>query len=154
MPTGAVPAQSAMFQGEGFKALSTPWIGFFNDLLKASGADARGSAGAAAYSLSVKGTLAIGSDLAPKTYVLKSVTPSVLRVDVKQAPVGANLVVVLSYYTAPGAATEVATFTVAPGKLSDTQTTKVGVPAGAWWEVDITGVGTTFPGSDLTVTVQ
>jgi hypothetical protein len=39
MPTGAVPAQSAMFQGEAFRALSLPWIGFFNDLLKASGAD-------------------------------------------------------------------------------------------------------------------
>jgi hypothetical protein len=50
--------------------------------------------------------------------------------------------------------TLVCTFTVGPAELTNTQTTTVAVPKGTFWEVDITGVGTTFPGSDLTVTIQ
>jgi hypothetical protein len=146
-----LPTNSPFFQAGSAQPLSAPWIGFFNDLLNASGAS---TPAAETYSLSVKGTLAIASDQAPKTYVVDDVTPSTLRVDVKLAPVGANLVVALSYYTVAGSPTLVATFTVGPGLLSNTQTTTVAVPAGAFWEVDITSVGTTFPGSDLTVTVQ
>jgi len=134
--------------------LSQPWIGALSKLLAAAETGAPSAAIGATYSLSVEGTLAIASDLAPKTYVMADLTPSLLRVDVKQAPVGASLVIALSYYTTPGSPTLVATFTVGDGDLADTETTVVPVPSGAWWEVDITAVGTTFPGSDLTVTVQ
>lgn len=151
MTPTVVPVQSPFFQAGSMQPLSAPWAGFFNDLLNAAGP---GTAAAETYSLSVDGTLAIGSDQAPKTYVLSQVTPSVLRMDVKQAPIGANLVVLLSYYTAPGQTTLVATFTVGPSQLSDTETTTVLVPAESWWQVDVISVGTTFGGSDLTVTVQ
>jgi hypothetical protein len=151
------PTLAPFFADQPFHALSAPVIGFFNSLASgsaAAGASATAAAGAATYSLEVVGTLAIASDQAPKTYVLADFTPSILRVDLKQAPVGANLVAVLSYYTTPGAATLVATFTVGAGLLFATATSAVAVPLGAFWEVDITSVGTTFPGSGLTVTVQ
>jgi hypothetical protein len=149
----SLPTLTAFFQGQAYTPLNSPWTGFFSALDALLGASGTAVA-AETYSLGAEGTLAIASDVAPKTYVMTSVTPSTLRLDLKQAPVGANLVVALSYYTTPGETTLVATFTAGPGELSDTQTSTVAVPAGAWWEVDITSVGTTFPGSDLTVTVQ
>ena len=75
----------------------------------------------------------------------------------KQAPVGGNLVIRLSFYITAGQPTAVATFTIGPGELSASETTPVPVPSGAFWEVDITSVPTgagTFPGSDLTILVQ
>ena len=150
----ALPLLAPFFQGQAFQPLSTPWAGAFSEILSASEAAAAASLAPETYSLSVPGTLAIASDLAPKTYVLVDVTPTLLRVDLKQAPVAATLVILLSYYTTPGSPTLVATFTVADGLLFDVETTAIPVPSGAWWEVDITAVGTTFPGSDLTVTVQ
>lgn len=158
MGSSLVPIQAPFFAGTELTPLNTAWVGFFNSLgsggTAAAGSSSAGAAGSAIYSLEVVGTLAIGSDLAPKTYVVADFTPTVLRVDLKQAPVGANLVAELSYYTTPGAPTLVATFTVGPGQLSNTQTTAVAVPLGAFWEVDITAVGTTFPGAGATVTVQ
>jgi hypothetical protein len=152
-----LPTLASFFADQPFSPLSTAWVGFFN-ALATSGTSASASgtaaAGTATYSLEVEGTLGIASDQAPKTYVVADFTPSMLRVDLKQAPVGANLVVTLSYYPTPGAPTLVATFTVGSGLLFATATSAVAVPLGAFWEVDILGVGTTFPGSGLTVTVQ
>ena len=155
MSTTTIPIQAPFFAGQPFAALSAPWTGFFNGLQSSIAAVAAApTPGTETYSLSALGTLAIASDVAPKVYVPEDFTPATLRVDLKQAPVGANLVIVLSYYTTPGTATAVCTFTVGPAELTNTQTTTVAVPKGAFWEVDITGVGTTFPGSDLTVTIQ
>jgi hypothetical protein len=110
-----------------------------------------------AYSLIVQGTLAIGSDMAPVLYVVDATTPTTLRADVPASgvPVGSPLVVSLSYSNTPGGtAIPVSTLTIPDGLTSSIATTSVSVPAGSFWRIDITSVGTTFPGANLTVTIQ
>lgn len=118
------------------------------------GGTTTGAAAGVTYSLGMQGTLAIATDIAPKVYIPATFVPSVLRADVKQAPTGASLVVVLSFYTVIGSPTVLATFTITDGTLAAVATTIVSIPSGNFWELSITAVGTTFPGSDLTVTIQ
>jgi hypothetical protein len=107
-----------------------------------------------AYSLGVQGTLAIASDQAQREYVIETVTPNLLRADVKTAPTGGPIDVSLYYTAATGSPTLVASFAISAGTYAATATTSVSVPAGNFWRVDITAVGTTTPGADLTITVQ
>lgn len=106
------------------------------------------------YSLGMSGVLAIATDIAPKVYIPSTFVPSVLRADVKQAPTGASLVVVLSTYTVIGSPTVIVTFTITAGTIAATATSLASITSGNFWKLDITAVGTTFPGSDLTVTIQ
>jgi hypothetical protein len=108
----------------------------------------------APYSMTINGILAIGSDLAPREFILTTTTPTVLRADVKQAPVGASLVVNLYNTPAGGSPVLYATFTITTGTTSATAVPSGPYTGGQFWRVDITAVGSTYSGSDLTVTVQ
>ncbi len=103
--------------------------------------------------ITVDGTLAIGSNQGPISIFNAATTPIVVRVDLKQAPTGADLtvqfvvasVVVLTLVVPAGATSVLAT---------SSQLSAMGsIPAVTNVEIDITTVGTTFPGSDLTANI-
>ena len=106
------------------------------------------------YRLSLNGTIAIAGDVCPREFILTTVTPSICRVDVKNAPTGANAVFAIYQGT-----TLWLTLTMVAGTTSIVATSAQLSAAGAiasgnYFRVDITAVGTTFPGSYLTVTIQ
>ena len=103
--------------------------------------------------MSVEGTLAIGSDLAPRVSLHKEAAAVAVRAEVKQAPVGADLVIKI--YTD---ATLFMALTMAAGTtiIEATQAELAAAPAipeGAHIKLDITSTGTTFPGADLSVII-
>lgn len=106
------------------------------------------------YSLSALGTLAIQSNIAPIAITMASVTPSSVRFDVKSAPTGAGLIASLYQagvlwltLTIPDGLTTIA--------ASGGQLVSAGaIVAGRIWRLDITQVGSTFPGADITATIQ
>lgn len=95
--------------------------------------------------LVVPGTLAISSQAAPlvKTEAAQSVRK--IEALLKQAPVGGNLVIAIN------APTLITTLTVTAGSTSGSVTGSWTLPASTVVSIDITGVGLTFPGADLTV---
>jgi hypothetical protein len=126
---------------------NSPW----REIYLAGGAGAgQGSLG---LQLTVQGTLAIGSDLSPRTQLSRTVRAVRVRAEVKQAPTGADLVVVLKL-----GATTWLTLTIADGDTFVEATS--GEIAGASdltadtnIRLDVTAAGTTFPGADLTVSI-
>ncbi len=118
-----------------------------------SAADARGGGSGLgrAVVLYVNGTLRIQNDAAPRVVLPQTFRPSLLRMDVKQAPVEAAIQVTLSYVSANGTQAQVATFSLPAGSTSCTASASKAIPAGAYLRLDITAVGTKAPGSDLTV---
>lgn len=100
--------------------------------------------------LTVNGTLAIGSDQAARISLREAAAVRRVRLEVKQAPVGADLVVhvrigpvqTLVSLRLPAGATEIASDLIAPDIPPDTSV-----------RLDITSVGTTFPGADLSVSL-
>jgi hypothetical protein len=133
--------------GDRANPANSPWREIY--LLGGPGAG-QGSLG---LQLTVQGTLAIGSDLAPRTQLARTVRAVGVRAEVKQAPSGDDLVAVLKL-----GATDWLTLTIADGD------TFVEADAGAIAGVadidaatnirlDVTAAGTTFPGADLTVSI-
>ncbi|TAL08398.1 MAG: DUF2163 domain-containing protein [Nitrospirae bacterium] len=103
--------------------------------------------------LTVGGTLAIGSDLAPRTQLARTVRATGVRAEVKQAPTGADLAVTIKLTT-----TDWLTLTIADGTTSIEATpTEIAaaadITAATNIRLDVTGAGTTFPGADLTVSI-
>jgi hypothetical protein len=109
--------------------------------------DAANTAPAAA--IVIPGTLAIGSDLGPIAAMPQTSTPSNITVQLKRAPTGAALVVVV-YVNG----VVYATITVPAGATSASVATSTQIVAGQLIRVDITAVGTTYPGSDMTVFIN
>lgn len=104
--------------------------------------------------LNVDGTLAIGSDLAPRTSLLADVTARAVRIDVKQAPVGADLTVKIY----AGTAVWMTLTITAAGTMAAATNAQIAatapIPAGANIRLDITGVGGwTYPGADLSASI-
>jgi hypothetical protein len=103
--------------------------------------------------LVVQGTLAIASDVASRISLNRS-TPAVkVKAEVKQAPTGAGLTVKLLLGTA-----EWLTLTIAAGATSATASAEQiasapAIAANQNIRLDITAVGTTFPGADLAVSI-
>jgi hypothetical protein len=103
--------------------------------------------------LYVDGTLAIGSDQAPRFSLLVTAAANGAKAEVKQAPAGADLTVEIRQ----GAALWM-TLTIPAGQtyVSSTVTQINEAPdlvAGENLSIDLTAVGTTFPGADLSVTI-
>ena len=103
--------------------------------------------------ITVDGTLAIGSDQGPRLSFAADQTAKGVRLDVKQAPTGAGLTVALLVGVTPWL-----TLTIPDGSTSVEATTLqidalAAIGAGANVRVDVTAVGTTYPGSDLTVSI-
>ena len=104
---------------------------------------------------SVPGTLAIGSNQAPITTVSSNTQATAITATVKQAPVGANLVITLFQ---PGGGMAIV-LTIPAGQTtvsaSPNQLFYQGlINANTNIQLDISAVGTTSPGSDLTVSIS
>jgi hypothetical protein len=109
--------------------------------------DSRSSRGGSAVVLYAHGTLGIEADAAAAMYLRESVLPKQVVARVKSAPVGADLEM-----TIHAGAQEWLSLTIAAG---ETSAESVGVlaalPADESLRLEITAVGTTFPGVDLAV---
>jgi hypothetical protein len=103
--------------------------------------------------LTVQGTLAIGSDLAPLFYPMNAIAPAAVVARVKTPPTGAALTIQIY-----SGSTLWLTLAIADGtnsiQATATQLTTAGpLPAAADVILNVTGVGTTVPGADLSVMV-
>lgn len=103
--------------------------------------------------LQIPGTLAIGSDQAPIVFVNKDIQPVAIKARVKQAPVGADLVINLRI-----GASALMTLTIPDGTdLADATDAEIAatptIPADTNVIIDLNAVGTTFGGGDLTVII-
>ena len=97
--------------------------------------------------VSIPGTLAIGSDLGPSAFYTASTTVKSVTAIVKTAPTGASLVMQVQQ-----GATVLFTCTIPAASTSCTASSGAQtVPANTRVVVNITAVGTTFPGADLTL---
>ena len=114
------------------------------------GAEGQRSAG---FTLPVVGTLGIQADAAPAFYLNADFTAGLVKAYVKSAPVGADLT--LTIYAG---STAWLSLTIAAGTIgvvaSPLDVDAAGpLPANTNIRLAITGVGTTFPGADLSVFV-
>lgn len=104
-----------------------------------------------AMQLTVDGTLGIGSDLVARIALQATAQAKAVTATVKQAPTGAGITIKLllgaadwmTLYISPGQTAVGAT----PGDLARAAP----ITAGSNIRLDLTGVGTTFPGADLSV---
>lgn len=106
------------------------------------------------YTLSASGTLAIQSDIAPITIAAATVAPTKVQVNLKQAPLGADLIVVVYQGITPWITVTVPSSTISASASSGDLLAAGNIVSGNLWRVDLTQVGTTFPGSDISVTIQ
>jgi hypothetical protein len=100
--------------------------------------------------ISIPGTLAIGSNLGPAAFYTATVAlQNGVTCMVKQAPVGANLVIQVYAGT-----TLLFTVTIAAGSTVGSATGTPSIGPETPVIINLTAVGTTFPGSDLTVALS
>ena len=100
--------------------------------------------------ISIPGTLAIGSDLGPAAFYTSTVSlQNGVTCMVKQAPVGADLVIQVYAGT-----TLLFTVTIAAGSTVGSATGTPSIGPETPVIINLTAVGTTFPGSDLTVALS
>jgi hypothetical protein len=145
----AVPVRSKLLDRDG--NLARQWIDYFQR--------SHGGAGSGAQQLvlSVPGTLGIRSSAAPLVALFAGGTASEVVAVVKTAPAGADLTVVVNVD-----AVAIATVTVKDGETAASSGAMAGAIAAGdgtgtapgLVTVDITGVGSTFPGADLSVLIQ
>jgi hypothetical protein len=115
---------------------------------KASGGG--GSSAGSELVLSVPGTLGIRTDAAPRVSLPNAATPAALVALLKRAPQGAGVTVQMQV-----AGANWATLTIPDGAVSATASSGLGgIAADALVTVNLTSVGTTFPGADLTVLIR
>jgi hypothetical protein len=103
------------------------------------------------YNIYIPYTLAIGSDLGPRIFIPTTTTPTNVRADVKLIPIGSNIIINL-YQT-----NTLWMSLVIPNGNSFVVPSLVGVSdilINQYWRVDIISVGTTFPGSDLNISIS
>ena len=100
--------------------------------------------------ISIPGTLAIGSNLGPAAFYTSTVSlQNGVTCMVKQAPVGADLVIQVYAGT-----TLLFTVTIAAGSTVGSATGTPAIGPETPIIINLTAVGTTFPGSDLTVALS
>ena len=107
------------------------------------------STGGSVIIFSIPGVFGIQSDAAPLAISPTNITWSSVIAVVKQAPVGASISMTLKF---AGAA--VANFSITDGNTQVTDNITATSNAGDIITIDVTSVGTTFPGSDLTIQLQ
>ncbi len=134
-------------QNEAFRSLC-PWR-----LIYLYGSSSGGSTGLSAVHITVPGILGIGADLAPITKTNSDFRASAVHLELKRAPVGANFTVEIFLD-----ATLWMTLTIAAGNtfIAATDGQILGaatIGAGKNIRVDITAVGTTTPGEDLSLSI-
>jgi hypothetical protein len=106
------------------------------------------------FSLQKLGTLAIQSDCVGHLFILENQTVSIVRADIETAPTGASFICKV-YQNSTLWATLTITATNSSVVLSSgTVAGLAQLVAGNYLRLDITQVGSTIPGSNLTVTIQ
>jgi hypothetical protein len=140
------PIQSPMHTGQSVKAnqdqgLATmPWVSWFRQVDGFI-------ASLAGLTISVFGTLAIGSNLGQvPAFVPSAKTFTQAVAMVTSAPTGADLIL-----TVTSGAYALFTVTIPAGSTQGSSTAAAGVLASTPIEVNIIQVGSTFPGANLTV---
>ena len=115
-----------------------------------------GVVGVNVVALGLQGILAIQSDIAMRVSLPAARTVSEILMSVKSAPTGADLVVQLQSQFEDVAASTLATGTITAGtkRVSVPNVSGLSIPANEDLVVNLTGVGLTFPGSDLSVQVR
>ena len=96
--------------------------------------------------LTVPGTLAIESNAAPLVQFTAARSFTKIALFVKQAPAGAAITVSVN-----AGSKVLGMAAIAAGAVSGTATVSWTLPANSLLTVDITGVGLSFPGADLTI---
>jgi hypothetical protein len=103
--------------------------------------------------MSVSGTLAIGSDLAPWVFLANSQTATAVTVMVKHPPTGSALTCVIYVngvswmtLTVPNGASSV---TATSAQIAAATAIAAGLPI----RLDITATGSTYPGGDISAMV-
>ena len=96
--------------------------------------------------LTVPGLLAIESQAAPLVLLSSAQSWTSVVLIVKQAPLGAALTIAVN-----AGSKQLGTATIAAGATSSSATVSWSLPASTVLSVDVTGVGLTYPGSDLTI---
>lgn len=99
--------------------------------------------------LVVYGTLGIGSNLAPLSFFSTDLTATAVIVNLKQAPVGANLTLNINVAGSLWLSLTVLVSTTTISATSAQVAALTVIPAGSLVTLDLIAVGTTFPGSDL-----
>ncbi len=98
---------------------------------------------------SVPGILAIESDAAPLVAFKENRNVTEVALLAKQAPAGAQLALAIVV-----SGVSVATVALPDGQSAITSTVAFAIGAAAPVRIDVTGVGTTFPGADLSVILR
>jgi hypothetical protein len=106
------------------------------------------------FSLSKAGTLAIQSNCCPHLFILTNQKATIVRADLQTAPTAASFICKV-YQNSTLWATLTITATNSTVSLSaGTVAGLLQLTKGNFLRLDITQVGSTIPGSDLTVTIQ
>lgn len=117
------------------------------------GQESGGVSGLAAIHLTVDGNLAIASDLAPRYRPNSDVKATAVRVEVKTAPVGADLTVEIYLDTTLWMTLVLPAGDTVVNATAGQINSAVIIEAGKNIRVDLTTVGTTTPGEDLAVSI-
>lgn len=139
MAIPALPLRTPLADASG--NLNRPWIAALQNL---------GGSIVGEVVLSVPGTIGIRSNAAPLVTISTAQSASQIVALLKQAPVGADAQIrVLAAGVVIGQP-----LTIPAGTLSASQTLTAPVDADALITLDVLAVGSTFPGSDLTVLLR
>ena len=106
-----------------------------------------------ALNLTVSGTLASGSDQAPRIALNRDVAATAVRVQVKQPPTGADLTVNILLDTTLWMTLVIAAGTTSVWATAGQIAAAATIFANTNIRLDLTGVGTTFPGADLSASI-
>lgn len=156
-----IPVRTDFFDGSGdskgpnvMKSLgriSRPWLTYLQQQAATSGS----SAGRWQVDLEIDGVLAIGSDQAPAQTLPDLGTVAEIWASVQGPPVGASIVANINL---DGAL--LSTVTLLPASVANEPVSQIvlasiaQIPANTPLTLDLTAVGTTFPGQRLTVTLR
>ena len=138
----ALPLHTPVTDAQG--RMTKPWMSALQRLSQGGI-----SAGGSEIVLSVPGTLGIRSNAAPLVTLATAETVTSIAAMVKTAPSGAGLTLAVS-----AAGTSIGTVTIADGAVMASVSLSAAVAADTLITLDITQVGSTFPGADLTVLVR
>lgn len=144
-----VRAISGALLGDYKKRLSELRGGSSGSSVVSGGGAVTGTSGVGAVALYAPGTLGIEAEATAAAYLSRSATPSAIKAYVKDAPVGANLSLTLYVGGSAWLSLTIAAGTTSVAATSGDIAGASAIPADTRVVVGITGVGSTFPGSDL-----
>ena len=107
-----------------------------------------------AYSLSLSGTIGIASDICPRVQIVSNGSVVGVNISLKIGPTGDNFTVAIYQGLVLWMTLSILDGTTSIDATSSQVAGAVALVNGSYWRVDITNVGSTFPGSNITVTIK